>query len=99
MTMYVCHFTLCNYYFAIVNALVKHNPTSSFLKGLSGSSGFGGYGGGTINWKIRVCYIIFVMVAAIIIHYLVQLITKALTPKPKADPPAPEIVPAPGAAE
>ena len=39
------------------------------------------------------------MVIAIILHYLVQLITKALTPKPKADPPATEIVHAPGAEE
>jgi peptidoglycan/LPS O-acetylase OafA/YrhL len=101
MTMYVCHYTLCNYYFAIVGALWKHNPMSSFLRALNGSAGtgFGGYGGGTINWSIRICYILFVMVVAIILHFLVQLVTKALTPKPKAEPPASEIVPAPGAEE
>ncbi len=101
MTMYVCHYTLCNYFFTIVNALRKANPTSAFLKELGGSSGFGfsGYGGGTINWKIRICYILFVVVVAILLHYLVKLITKLLTPKPKAQPPAPEIVPAESAAE
>ena len=102
MTMYVCHFTLCNYFFAIVGALWKRNPTSAFLKELNGSAGFGfsGYGGGTINWKIRICYILFVMAVAIILHYLIQLITKLIIPKPKAAPPtAPETVPVPGAAE
>ena len=102
MTMYVCHFTLCNYFFAVINALRKAHPTSALLKELGGSSAFGfsGYGGGTINWKIRVCYILFVMVIAILIHYLVKLLTKLLTPKPKADPPAnPETVPAQAAAE
>ena len=102
MTMYVCHYTLCNYYFAVVNALAKNNPTSGFLKGLTGSSamGFSSYGGGTINWSIRITYILFVIVIAVIIHLLVKLIAKLLAPKPKAEPPAkPETVPAPDAAE
>ncbi len=102
MTMYVCHYTLCNYYFAVVGALWKHNPTSGFLRALNGSAGagFGGFGGGTINWSIRICYILFVFVIALIIHLLIKLVTKLLTPKPKAEPPAkPETVPAPGAAE
>ena len=101
MTMYVCHYTLCNYFFAVVRALWKNNPMSTFLKELNGSAGgFGGFGGGTINWKIRVCYVVFVFVIALLIHYLVKLITKLLTPKPKAAPPAnPETVPAPSAAE
>ena len=100
MTMYVCHYTLCNYFFAVVRALWKINPLSTFLKELNGSAGaFGGFGGGTINWKIRVCYVLFVFVIAIIIHLLVKLITKALTPKPKADPPSPQIVPADNAAD
>ena len=101
MTMYVCHYTLCNYYFSIVNALFKHNPASAFLKSLVGSSsyGFGGFGGGKINWQIRVTYIVFVTVISLIIHFLVKLITGLLTPKPKAGLPAPETFPAKPAEE
>ena len=80
MTMYVCHYTLCNYYFAVVNALAKNNPTSGFLQGLTGSSamGFSSYGGGTINWSIRITYILCVIVIAVIIHCLVKLIAKKM---------------------
>ena len=95
MTMYVCHYTLCNVFFAIVNALWKKNPMSTFLAGLAGSSGFGSFGGMTLSWKVRIFYILFVMLVSVLLTLIVNGLRKLLTPKPKDTPPPADPAPAP----
>lgn len=85
MTMYVCHYTMCNYFFAIINRWRLRNPTSTLLRELSGNTGFGSYGGGTLNWKIRICYLIFVILVSIALTLLVRLIRSACKPAPPAE--------------
>jgi len=100
MTMYVCHYTLCNYFFSLTGYLWRKNPMSTFLRELNGSSGFGGFGGSTINWKIRISYILFVIVCSLIIHFIVKGIRALIAGKSKAAPPAGgEAVPAETAAQ
>lgn len=86
MTMYICHYTLCNLFFRIAAALRKAVPTSALLKSMGTASG--GFGGGTITWATRIGYIIFVIAVSVVLHLLAGLITKALTPKKKAEVPA-----------
>lgn len=80
MTMYVCHFTLVNLYFSVAGALERKNPTSGFFRGLSGTGGFG-FGGGTLTWKTRIAYIIFVMLCSILITLIVKLIRRLIRGK------------------
>ena len=95
MTMYVCHFTLCNIFFNVVSTLWRKNPMSTFLAELAGSSGGfgGGWGGMTINWKVRVFYILFVVACSLVLHLIASLLRKLCTPRHKSDPPAPAQVP------
>ena len=95
MTMYVCHFTLCNIFFNLVSTLWRKNPMSTFLAELAGSSGgFGGaWGGMTINWKVRVFYILFVIACSLVLHFLAKLLRKLCTPKSKGETPAPPAAP------
>lgn len=86
MTMYVCHYTLCNVFFSIVNALWKKNPMSSFLASLAGSSGFGSFGGMTLSWKVRICYILFVCAVSLVIHLIVKGLTGLIASRKKEKP-------------
>lgn len=86
MTIYICHYTLCNLYFAIAGKLQAAFPGVAFFRGLGGSSSFGGFGGGAITWKVRICYLVFVIIVALIITLVVNLLRKLLTPKAKKAP-------------
>jgi len=83
MTMYICHYTLCNLFFNIVSALRKAMPASALLKNMGTSAG--GFGGGSITWATRIGYILFVILVSVILHLLAGLITKLLTPKPRSE--------------
>ena len=82
MTMYICHYTLCNPFFDLAAALQKAMPGSALLKNIGLAAG--GFGGGTITWATRIAYILFVIAVSIVLHLLANLITKALTPRKKA---------------
>ena len=88
MTMYVCHFTLCTLFFSITGKLAMSRPGSAFFRDL----GLGFSYSSELNWKTRICYILFVMVCAIILTGITKLLRKLCTPKPKqpAPPAAPE---------
>ena len=83
MTMYVCHFSLCNPFFALTGKLAMSRPGSAFFRGLGLGFGYSS----ELNWKTRICYILFVTVCAVILTGITKLLRKLCSPKAKKSAP------------
>jgi uncharacterized membrane protein len=79
MTMYVCHFTLGGVFINLVRKFWMRHPMSKFWVALLGY-------GGSINWKIRIWYMVFVIVCSVILTLLLALARRLLKRKTASAP-------------
>lgn len=89
LPMYISHYTLCNVFFDIINALKKKFPTSAFLKDMGGASGWNAV---DMSWKDRLCYLALVIVVSALLVLIAKLLRLPFRKKPKTppqDPPQP----------